>query len=288
MRQKGRNCMRNTQLCTLILAGLLACFTPSKADAAVAAYEGFSYPGGTNINGAGGAGSFGFVDNWQVSNDYSVASGSLPSPTGTLSTTGNSLSHPNPVQGHVLRTLSSPLGAPGTTAYFSFLLRPDGTLGQGVANGYFGIFLQGTGTSLFMGKPGTSAAANYDIESEGGGGPASSSVSPVVGQSVFIVVRATFTPGIDTFQLYLNPAPGAPEPLSPNATKSDSDVGTLTQLGIDSGGAFSVDEIRIGSSFADVSPVPEPSSCALLTGGLIVLARRRNSVPRHHWFSRQH
>ncbi len=82
-----------------------------------------------------------------------------------------------------------------------------------------------------------------------------------------------FTAGLDTFTLYVNPTPGGTQPLS-GAVKSDTDVGTISSLSLYSTGAFSVDEIRIGTTYADVVPsavlpIPEPSSLVLVTLGVL-------------------
>jgi hypothetical protein len=148
-------------------------------------------------------------------------------------------------------------------------------VGQGVSNGYFGVTLAGTGTQLFMGKGSTI----YGIENQGGTGVSSIfSVFPVSGQTVLFVVRGDFTSGNDTFRVYVNPTPGLAEPASADATKSDSNVGTISVLGLDTGGSFKADEIRIGTTFADVVPTPEPTSLLLLV--LIcfpMLLRRRGT-----------
>ncbi len=44
---------------------------------------------------------------------------------------------------------------------------------------------------------------------------------------------------------------------------------------LDSAGAFRVDEIRIGSTFASVTPASEPTTLALLVAGALGLAAHR-------------
>jgi hypothetical protein len=99
----------------------------------------------------------------------------------------------------------------------------------------------------------------------------------VVGQTEFLVLKAKLQSGSDNFTLYSDPTPGAPEPST--GTLYSLDIGTLSSLVIYSGGAFSIDELRVGTTYADVTPTPEPSSLVLLgIGAISVLAyvwRRR-------------
>jgi hypothetical protein len=93
----------------------------------------------------------------------------------------------------------------GSRKYLSFVLRPEGTLGAGFGNGYFGLNVLCTGLShLFVGKPGTSPEASYSLENAGGGGLYSSAVSPVVGQPVLLVIRIDFAAGNDSISLFVN------------------------------------------------------------------------------------
>lgn len=155
-----------------------------------------------------------------------------------------------------VRNLAQPLGAPNSTAYVSFLLRPEGTLNDGIFNGFFGLTLNGSvGNDLFIGKPGGGAPEQYVLENRGGAGQAASGVNVVIGRTTLLVVKAQFLAGNDVFTLYVNPRPGHPEPVAGNAVKSDVDLGTVSKIGIYSTGAFVIDEIRIGSTFADVTPV---------------------------------
>jgi hypothetical protein len=159
-----------------------------------------------------------------------------------------------------VRNLAQPLGTPNSTVYVSFLLRPEGTLNDGIFNGFFGLTLNGSlGNDLFIGKPGGGAPEQFVIENRGGAGQAASGVHAVVGKTALLVVKAQFLAGNDVFTLYVNPRPGHPEPVTGNAVKSDVDLGTVSKIGIYSTGAFGIDEIRIGSTFADVTPVRDGS-----------------------------
>ena len=110
--------------------------------------------------------------------------------------------------------------------------------------------------ALFIGKPGGAGGgvtAPYVLEEVGGGGQVLSTVVPVVGETVLLVVKAAFAAGNDTFTLYVNPTPGSPEPAV-GVEKSDLNLGTTNSLLIYSGGEFSLDELRVGATFESVTP----------------------------------
>jgi hypothetical protein len=256
-------------------------------EAALNAYELFGYaPAGADLSGQGGAPSFGFSSPWapggfnaSISNNYDLATPSLS--FGSLLTNGGrTASLPTTAIAGLTRNLSSPLGTPGTIQYLSFLLRPEGTLNAGAFNGFFGLNLESpTEPELFIGKPGDGAIGNYVIEDRGGAGQSVSNFLAAPGQTVLLVLKAEFNPGgaaNDRFSLYVNPTPGGPEPGSASAFKNDSNLGTVSGLTLYSTGAFSIDELRVGDTFADVTPVvPEPG--ALLGGcaALFILKRVR-------------
>ena len=86
-----------------------------------------------------------------------------------------------------------------------------------------------------------------------------------------------FTSGDDTFSLYVNPTPGDPQPAAADATLT-FDLGSQNGLALNTGNGAQVsfDEIRIGETFADVTPlVPEPASLILLgLAGLVAAGSR--------------
>lgn len=236
--------------------------------AALSAYDGFDYaPAGSDL--LGGNGGSGFSSAWKaggfnasLNDNYDIASGSLS--FGFLATSGNRVqSSATEAIAGVTRDLQVPLGADGTTRYISFLLRPEGVVGEGVFNGFFGVTLEQAGEpEIFSGKPGADDTGHYVIEDRGGAGQVTSGVSVAAGQTAFLVIKAEFRAGADVFTLYVNPTPGGPEPIS-GATKSDSDVGTVAGLTIYSSGAFSIDELRVGETFADVTPIANrPPDCS--------------------------
>ena len=92
--------------------------------------------------------------------------------------------------GGITRELSLPLRAPGTTAYLSFVIRPEDTLHQGLFNGFFGLRLDAsTVDDLFIGKPGGGALGKWVLEDIGGAQQHASGVDVIVDEEFLLVVR---------------------------------------------------------------------------------------------------
>ena len=101
-------------------------------------------------------------------------------------------------------------------------------------------------------------------------------------ETVFVVLKYTFdSVNGDSASLFLNPTPGSAEP----AAQLIVTAGTALTLnsGIQSffvrnnsvePDSLLIDELRIGTSWADVTPVPEPSAAALAGCALLVLVGR--------------
>jgi hypothetical protein len=134
---------------------------------------------------------------------------------------------------------------------------------------------------VFIGKPASGQLDQWVVETRGGAGQVSTGKPVVQGQTTLLVLKADFRPGPDTFSLLINPQLPAGEPNAYDAVKNDLDLDQLSAVIIYSTGEFSVDEIRYGESYADVTPVPEPGSMALLATVVIlaggILAGRRLS-----------
>jgi len=268
----------------LVLGLSLLVATATSARATLLSYEPFGYQNiGGDLQGSSGAGSFGFATPWVpggfnagISNNYDIAAGSLS--FGALLTSGNrAASGPvNSIAG-LTRDFSTPLGTAGTTRYYSFLLRPEGNLNEGIFNGFFGVTLESPDEpELYAGKPGGDAITQYVIEDRGGSLQHPSLVPVVIGQTALLVVKAEFLNPNDRFTLYVNPLPGGPEPLV-GTVKFDSNLSSVSGFTLYSTGAFSVDELRLGETFADVTPtVPEPGTLlVVLIAMTIGLTTRR-------------
>jgi len=280
-----------------VVVSVLCALVGGPARGQLNAYEPFDYtPIGSDLLGKSGGGSFGFVGPWQpggfnasIFDHADIAAGSLS--FGALLTSGNRVaSVPQQAIAGVTRPLASPLGAPGTTQYFSFVVRPEGQLNAGAFNGFFTVLFETANEpELAIGKAGAGTLDRYMIEDRGGAGQVASNVPVVVNQTALIVVKAQFAAAAanDVFTLYVNPTPGGAEPGA-GTIKADSNLGLVTGLTIYSTGVFSADELRVGNTFASVTPaVPEPAGLGLMALGATALVarprprRRRRDHPSH-------
>lgn len=249
--------LRSVPFCVVFLLVLCCGWNGVALGAPPPIDEPFTYAPGQTLEGQDSGSGFsgpwfasGF--NASIHNNYTTTGDSLDA-AGIATEPGAMSTGPTGAIAGLGRNLASPiLSGDTTTLYLSCLVRPEGALGQGVFNGFFGLYLDGTGNNdLFLGKPGSSAEASYVLEARGGAGQVSSGVPAVVGEAVLCVLRCDFTPGADTFTLYLNPDPCAPEPAS-GTVKSDLDLGSVTAVVLYSSGAFSLDELHLASTFDGV------------------------------------
>jgi hypothetical protein len=250
-----------------ILAIVLCSAVTARADA-LFAYEGFQYTAGSSLSGQNGGS--GWAGPWFTPGGLDATITAQTLSFGKLAVSGGAVTTQGfqpPNQGSSvafwLRSLANPLGADGTTAYLSFLLQPDAGFG------FYGGINFG---NVFIGRSGNQA--DYGLE-----GPVNdlslSNVPVVQGQTVFLVLEAQFQPGDDRLSLFVNPTPGQPQPGTPSAVKTDLDVGTVSSVVINNYGGYTTDEIRIGPTFASVTPVPEPAfGLAIAAACLCMMARR--------------
>jgi hypothetical protein len=283
------------------VAALLAVASPSRAQ--LIAYESFPYSASSILDGQGtaGMGFGGTAATWTASpsparpNVATIQAGSLTpaAPSAALTTAGNSLRLPpfnDSFPGGVYRTLSSPVGATGTTTWLSVVMLGNGlnaSISQGsisLTNGPDSV------THLFSDgfniTTGTQSSATWSVSGVAGATPVSSGVSNSL-QSL-LVTRITFGTTTDTVDLFVNPALGASPPASPQASITIAHVASLSVVRLSmsslvgSTDATMFDEIRLGGTFADVVAVPEPSTMLLVgTVGLGLIAHRRKKMPRN-------
>jgi hypothetical protein len=237
------------------MLALVVVVTSGRAAAALIAYEPFDYP--THAPLVGQTNGIGFSSGWlpggfnaTLFDLFTMERGALPYPA--LATKGtNHVSGATPPDGTpgiagVGRVFATNLAAGGATYYLSFLHRPDGE--EEYASVVIGT---GQGKELSIGKSGS--MRQYHISQRGGTGRVLSGVEAVVGKTMFLVVKMEFREGPDRFTLYMNPTPGKPEPVS-ETVKEDLDLEQADMIFLYSRAAWSVDEIRLGTTWADVTP----------------------------------
>jgi len=274
---------------------LATLFVP-RSFGALLAYEGFDYATGSTL--AGQAGGTGFLAPWGTS----AGTATIQSPGMTydsLVTSGNGLfvdGTPGTVS--IFRDLSFSRGADGTTTWISMMhIRTGaegGTFGPGGTPSYLRpvnlAFFEGGAERFALGEGTRNQAGNLDEDVFGtiiGGAvthPDTRWTTTSLALENFAVMRIDH--GVtDTAYLWMNPALA----FEPSIALADATI-TTTNLNFNRIRPFAgnpsaqsgniaaqglIDEIRIGETFFDVAPVPEPSTWALLGLGLLAFLTLR-------------
>lgn len=220
------------------------------ATAALPAYDGFGNGPRANLGGStGGTGwTSAWIDNGSAT-ITSIAGAGLTFPG--LATTPGAAVTAAPAGSFEMTDYQRAFGpVPGDTLFVSFLYRPDAayqTFG-GLAFGYYP-------TGVFVGSPLGYYSYGFLV---GDGLIVVSNVPEIVGQTVFLVVEIhrNAATGRTTYALYIDPTPGAPKPAYPAVQTSVPGLTLPTSLRISNDGGVTTDEIRVGATWADVTPVP--------------------------------
>lgn len=278
--------MRN--LIAVCTCSALVTFTTT-ARAQVIAADPFNYPSGSSMSGMSGGGDSGFSGPWgTASGSILVQSGSLTA--GALLTSGNSAAASGSLGANITRPLTNSFGpAGGEVLWFSIVMRGLG-VAAGTSQGNFALFdgsmTTNGGVAL---TTGTTSSGNYALADSGTQFTTSSSTTSS-SQQALLVVRLSFgalASDPDVANLYVNPPIGAPTPPSPDATINLNITSAVNQIrvtGSGTGAPYQFDEFRLGNSFIDVTPVPEPTTMMLTgfagIGGWIVRRRRQARAKR--------
>jgi hypothetical protein len=300
--------MRKTAL--LVLNGaLVVTVLTSTSSAALVLYEPFDYPSGQRVLGQSNsstgtswllAAQSGTTDSTAIN----VASNSLTMPAPLQPTDGNSaaITGVGNLSGAANRLAFSPAGTPITsgTVYYSLALRVDSLSGSNNLNGGFFIGLNNTGNSATATNPGAVAARlqaridptdpnptnptryNLGIFNNRSAPAASASWSTMplnVGDTLFVVASYEINPAAsnDVSRLWINPgslgAAVAPAPTAVDLTFATTDINIASLLLRQSPAPFvTVDEIRVGTSWASVTAIPEPSPFFVLLAVSVLIA----------------
>jgi len=223
--------------------------------AALVAYEPFDYAKGDLL--VGKTNGFGFISAWEPAGFNARTPELFEMKPGRLGYAGLAQKGTNHVRVEAVpqlesgiagvgRVVSTNFGRTGDRLYLSYLSRVD-------AEGEFTSVIvgNGNGRELSIGKSGT--ANDYVIGQRGGIGRMSAGIGPSIGKTVFVVVKMEFRDGPDRFTMWVNPKPGQPEPAK-GVVKEDLDLEPTSMVILYSRGAWSVDELRIGTTWADVTP----------------------------------
>ncbi|NJL31302.1 MAG: PEP-CTERM sorting domain-containing protein [Phycisphaerales bacterium] len=255
---------RVKQSSVALAIGLGTTLAAGTAQADLLVYEGFDYADGSALLAQSGGSGWGgaWLADW--GGGVSVNTPSLT--YGDLDVLGNRAVSAS--ESGYVRALALPAES---VVYFSGIIKT----GASVPN-YIGFGLDsGSIGGVFFGKGGGSTF--WQIEKLWGGTSANSTVRVTPDQTVLLVGKVEYTGANQvTASLWVNPTT-AMEPGSADATYATT-AGTFNRFFV-MGNSYEADEIRIGTTFADVTPgmlVPEPASLGLLAvGGLIMLRRRR-------------
>ena len=250
------------RLCSLIPAAIAAGTVAPSAAGQLLVNESFLYANGTPVRDQ--AGGIGFSWPWlEVGIDLdTVRDLGLSYPN--LGTAGHCLHSRAPIQYYtdVSRSLGTPIsGATGTVLWVSFLLRKDTEGSIPPPGNYLGLALYPTDQSnsaLYIGDTGESDFYSIAIAGSAEGQVASNVPSVVSPNATLLLVRIMYQDGPDVIDLFVNPNLAAGEPMVASATKNDFDLTEVNLIGLLAGNDTNwvVDEIRLGNSFADVTPRP--------------------------------
>jgi len=279
----------------------------ASAFGATSVEEPFAYSVGNLGGGSGGAG---FSAGWgtpTATGPGTATVGAASPSAGALATSGGSAilgaAKDGSSDGNVLisRTLSTPLtsNSDGSITvqpyYISFIADLDDALFSEVSDA--GQRQWGTSVELrlvdsvnnkvvTLGKLGGSATWGFGSTNLPGAGLAGTAISD---SPTLIVLKVTPSSwNVTNFNLWVNPAElGGAEPTA-GTTASTNQGFSFTELQLSaaisgwlpsSSGTLnhSIDEIRVGSDWADVTPVPEPAMIGSLALAGIALLRRRTA-----------
>ena len=241
------------------LAVLLGVSLASSAHAITASYEGFDYATGS-LNGRNG-GTGDWKDPWSGDSDIRVVSPGFTETDGggnELTVSGNRVGKTGNAVLKTVRTLNNETGASPETVWASVIIDGDG--GNRIHN--FSL-----GDGLFIGQGTKDSSTNRLGMSDQNGLLQNSTITPA-GQH-FLVLRVDFRSGNEHAWLWIDPSLTS-EPSTASANASSTSVTdfkfAFVQIQVQRPNNTGIDEIRLGSSFADVTP---PTASAVCGNGTV-------------------
>jgi fibronectin type 3 domain-containing protein len=179
---------------------------------------------------------------------------------------------------------SNLVGAPGTTLWFSYLARvdgtltPDGTYGAVLSSSFWSPWATWASSAAmgYFGQLGTDGQAYWSLQ-DGSGNVYPSNVPVVAGQPALLVLEMIFgqTGGQSQVNLYVNPTSlGGAAPTTPSAQFATTNNLSFATIALEADESpndtipapASFGDIRMGSNFAAVTPAPVVPIPAAPTG----------------------
>lgn len=260
-------------------AALLHLALCSAASAALTVYDGFDY-GASSGDLTGKTGGSGWSGAYTDSGNSTIYATTGLTYTGLATTGGASLT----ADGGALTTINFR----GFTAissgetWISFLAQRNGAASTTTFAGL--SFYNSTGIAtadaeFSISNAGTGGTWRLFDNNNGGATTAVSTGITIASDTTYLLVAkiawGAGAGGTETVSLFVNPTLGLP-PVTADAGR-DIDMANINKVRIAgaNGVNYTFDEIRIGDSFASVTPVPEASTSTALLLGLSSLAFRR-------------
>ncbi len=265
----------------------------STASATLVVYEPFNYDSAERVLGQSNPST---GTNWLLAGGsppsivitettaINVASGNLSVPSILQPAVGNSatITGVGNLSGATNRLAFAPTGGVITsgTVYYSFALRVDQLTGSNNTNGGWLLGLNNSGNVPQASNPTVGMARMqaridpadgtkfqlgvFNVNATAALMNAQMLPSLTVGQTYFIVAGYTFNPnaGDDVASLWINPGSlGATTPPAPVATHTGNDTGQIASILLRQSPApyLTLDELRVGTDWASVTAIPEPS-----------------------------
>jgi hypothetical protein len=278
-------------ICSLFASAFLSLDVALPAQASLIAYDAFDYTAGATLGGRNGgtgwSGAYGSVptaasvSTFAPSSQLSYTSGSIAvaGGSGSVRITGNT-------SPGGLRPFASQTG----TVYASLLFRPGSTPTN---DDFISFFLTGATNSLNSNAQPSLQFGDLNVSDDYFGVRASNSSADTTqnitgsfatGTTYFLVAEFSkvSSSNYDTIKLWVNPTDTTTPLTTPSATATrDTGLASLGRFGIrtvniGSGETHEFDELRIGTTWQSVVPIPEPATIAtLLVVSSSLLLRRR-------------
>ena len=267
----------------VLLVASVSLFFMQSANAVLLFSEAFNYTSGTGLPGSTNPGN---TTAWSSGNStrFAIGSGNLTyAGLADLSPSGNDLVLGNGSASSTINTFASQTSG---QVFYSFLFNPTAA---DSANNYFTAM---NPDSTAPGGSGDAINAYYYTDGKiylraaAQSATAGTGTALTLGQTYLIVEMVDLT--AKTASLWVDPdsstfggsAPTATASLSSITATSVQNVGFKSQSA--AGGPYTIDTLRVGTTWADVTPaaIPEPSTIALAAAGIglmLGVIRRRRS-----------